>query len=289
MATGSTDYWFTQANFLSSLMSAVKDTLTPGGSLMTLLDSMDGKLDAAVDLSTLEAAQAAALTKLTGIEAGVIPIADIVTAVDNLDGKLDGSIDLTGLNADMVTALANLLGIQTSVQTGGNLIAKLDALDGTMDGKLDLAQLNTSELWQATYNSYGRLGTILTNTGHIWSETADTVTQLTATLVKLTDLLASNLTQEEYQRAIYPEGWQVVPDTEEFIAPWDADRRYWKIHADVNNTCSLYIAERQADDTFIRQQTLAAGEEVEKHYNSSKLYGKAMDSGETAGFLKVIY
>jgi len=282
MATGSPDYWATRENRMNSIISAMAASIAEGGALVTALDSMDAKLDGVIDLGKLTNDETGLLAKLFTIDTVDGDGKNLLTKLDALDGKVDGQMDLSNLTNDETGLLAKLFTIDTVDADGQNLLTKLDALDGKIDGKMDLDKM---ELMSIFYNS----GTSKTRLEEIVTELNDTVTALTTTISTLANILTSNLTQEEYQRAIYPAGWVVVGPNEELVALYDANRRYFKIHADVNNARDIRIYEKTAADVVTDTYDISPDEVVEKHYNPSKIYARPYPFTGSVGFLWVVY
>lgn len=275
MASGSEDYWSTTSRLLATLIEAIKASVSPGGTLISALDGLDGKLDGLLTVSELTDVQAVLLSELLDININLASGSDILNALDSLDGKMDSFITLEDITAVQAELLGKLTGIDTSLLTGSNLLDALDALDGKVDGRLTLAELNTSA--------------VKSNLDIVCTRLNTTISYLSAHLEKLIDVLASNLTQEEYQRAIYPAGWVVVGDSEELLALYDEDRRYCKVHADVNNGYNLDIVEREEDEEYITHHVLLPNDVWQANYLAHKLYAKCLGSGQTVGFLWVTY
>ncbi len=121
MAKGSPDYWSTQSNFLSGLISAIKASITSGGELFGVMDSLDGKLDGVINLTDLKADMVTALANLLGIETSVETGGNLIAAIDILDGTMDGKLTLSELNSSSVKT--NLDTTNTKLQTS---ITRLD-------------------------------------------------------------------------------------------------------------------------------------------------------------------
>lgn len=318
MASGSEDYWSTTGRLLAGLIEAIKTSvlsggdlinaiegielgdgfltldqlnseqclmlarltgingnLADGGDVLNALDVLDGTVDGKLDATELSAVQADLLTQLTGINTNLTTGADLLNALDALDSTVDGKLDVTQLTAVQADLLAKLTGIDTSLLSGGDLLNALDALDGTMDGKLTLAELNTSS--------------VKTNLDTVITRLNTTITNLASTVTKLTAMLESDLTREEYQKAVYPEGWIVVGDSEELIGLYDVNRRFCRAHADPNNSYNLDIVEREEDEEYITHHVLEPDDVWEANYLEHKLYAKCLGSGQTVGFLWVDY
>ena len=159
MSSGSADYWITKDNWMHALLTVLRDALMDGGTIQTAIDSMDGKLDGLVDLSSLTDVDTGVLARVLGINTDQIDQATLITKLDNLDGVADGVLDLSGLNASLVTggastalkalndsvdqmtlAVEKLIVVQTN--TGEQLFVDHWAVDTSQDKILDLTSTN---------------------------------------------------------------------------------------------------------------------------------------------------
>lgn len=245
MASGSEDYWTTNNRLIATLIQAIKDSISTGGTLINALDVIDGHVDGLLNVSQLTTVQADLLEKLTGIDVNLATGGDVVAALDSLDGKADGFITLADLNSGQCEMLAELLGIDASLASGSDLINALDALDGTMDGRLTLSELNTSSVKTNLDTAIARLDT--------------SITKLTDQITKLTAIEGYTHPKSTYQA----ETW-VIPaqQTIQFAGSW-AGRLNMRIRGHIDNPQIIYIDYTTPVHDGKYQYTLSAGQIID--------------------------
>lgn len=136
MTYGSPDYWMTMSEYLITVYDAMLAFMVEDGSVITALDSLDGKIDNVITLDQLTGDQLTLLAAMLGVNVSLINTGDVPDAIDMLDNVLDGKLDLNQLSnalisrqlLDSITQLTAMVAAQGTATTAlGTIITALAA------------------------------------------------------------------------------------------------------------------------------------------------------------------
>ncbi len=138
MAYGSADYWMTKSEYLTTVYNAMLAFMKEDGSVVTALDSLDGKFDNVITLDQLSGEQLTLLAAMLGVNVSLISEGDIPAAIDMLDNVLDGKLDLNQLSNALIMRelIASIVQLTAMVAAQGSAVTALGSVLTAMNSSL---------------------------------------------------------------------------------------------------------------------------------------------------------